>query len=76
MWLHALDGFDRGVTTTDPEHNVQAVTYDRASNPLRTTLTGPVSEQAGAAIRILADASQVFDEWNRVVRGTRAHFDS
>ncbi len=73
---HVYDGHDRRVGVVDPEANTHAIAYDLATNPIRRTVSGPVSDATGSPVGTLRDREVVFDELLRPVRVVRKHFVS
>jgi RHS repeat-associated protein len=69
-----FDGFDREVKSIDAEGNEEATSYDLASNPTQTTLTGVVDHTASAAFVLLAQSNITYDERRRIVRLDDRHF--
>jgi RHS repeat-associated protein len=67
------DGFDRLVKTIDGEGNEHATTYDPGSNPVQSTLRGPVDHVA-TTLSLLMQTDNSFDEMNRVFQEDRRHF--
>ena len=69
------DGFDRQVKSIDGEGNERAVIYDFVSNPIQTTLRGPVDHLVNT-LSLLSQIDTTFDELNRVVQADTRHLDT
>ncbi len=75
--VFGYDGFDRRVLTEDGEGNEYRTAYDLAGNRTQETLHGPDDDPQGAAqFRLLKQTDRTFDERNRRMTETRAHFQT
>jgi RHS repeat-associated core domain len=67
------DGFDRLVKIIDGEGNEHATGYDLVSNPIQSTLQGPV-DHAATTLSLLTQTDTTFDELSRAYQVDWRHF--